>query len=443
MKKWIAMAASLALSTAYADGNADVLKKIEAMQQQIQAQQEMINALRSELDVQQKTTTEIVREEVQSAVSEGLAQSNGSMISLGKGIDGLKLTGDARLRYEYRNLDADEGGDTRQKTRFRHRVRLGGVWTNSAESWEIGLGLEAGSDSGKSANDSWNKSEVWESGDLFLDYAYAKHTFGESGLSMILGQQKNPWVHTFVTFDGDLRPTGATLKYDQDMFFATVGAYNLRGDSNVEDSSDGDQSLANMYGGQAGLKYKTDCLNALVAFGFFYYDGETSEYVAHSEGADYNYEVGTAYAEIGGKAGPVGLKAFAEFAMNFGADDAFNSYSYGPYSDHTPADYTPEDNDMAWVVGLEAKYEKFKASYAYAHIEGDSMPWFVTDSDFGAAVPGKDSSLNVEGHKLGLSYSVTKNCSVGATAFFTSLIEAADGYDDEGSLYQFDVKYKF
>jgi hypothetical protein len=127
MKKWIALAASLAVSAAYADGNADVLKKIEAMQQQIQAQQEMINQLRSELDVQQKTTTEIVKQEVESAVSEGLAQSGGSPLSLGKNIDGLTLKGDLRLRYEYRNLDYDESGDKREKSRLRHRVRLGGV----------------------------------------------------------------------------------------------------------------------------------------------------------------------------------------------------------------------------------------------------------------------------------------------------------------------------
>jgi hypothetical protein len=49
----------------------------------------------------------------------------------------------------------------------------------------------------------------------------------------------------------------------------------------------------------------------------------------------------------------------------------------------------------------------------------------------------------VEGHKLGLSYAVTKHCSVGATAFFTKAIEAAEGSDNEGTLYQFDVQYKF
>ena len=88
MRKWISLAASLTLGVAFADGNTEVLNKLEAMQKQIQSQQEMINQLRSELNVQQKTTTGIVKQEVKSAVSQGLAQSGGSALSLGKGIDG-------------------------------------------------------------------------------------------------------------------------------------------------------------------------------------------------------------------------------------------------------------------------------------------------------------------------------------------------------------------
>jgi len=437
MKKWIALAASLAVSAAHADGNDEILRKIENMQQQMQAQQEMIIQLRTQLEEQQKTTTEIVKQEVDAAVSEGLAQSGGSTISLGTGIDGLTLKGDLRLRYEWRGKDTDSS-DTVQKTRFRHRVRLGGVWKNTGEDWEIGLGIEAGSSKGNSANDSWNSSSVWESGDLAMDYAYAKHVFGDSGFSAIVGQQKNPWKCTFLTFDGDLRPTGATLGYKQDMFFATLGAYNLRGDVSGKDAS-----LANMYGGQLGMDYKTESMSALLAVGLFYYDAETAEYMLSTK--DYNYEIGTIYGEVGTKAGSVDLKAIGEFAMNFGADDAVNQGAGKGGAPASLADYSPEDNNMAWTLGVEAKFDKFKASYAYAYIEGDAIPYFVSDSDFGAAVvPTSDTSVNVHGHKLGLAYAVSKNCSVSATAFFTELIEPSSSYDgDKGTLYQFDLSYKF
>ena len=449
MKKWIALAASLAITTARADGNQEVIRKIDEMQRQIQAQQEMIDQLRGQLDNQRKVTTEVVRQEVETAVQQGLAQTGGSPISLGKGIDGLTLKGDLRLRYEHIDTDLESGGDKRLKSRFRHRLRLGGVWKNASESWEVGLGLEAGSGDGTSANASWNKGSVWESGSLYLDYAYAKHTFGDTGLSLTLGQQKNPWKHSFLTFDGDLRPTGATLAYADDTMFATVGGYNLRSDSKTQIGVDGngdpvyssDQSLANMYGGQVGLKYKNEDTNALVAVGFFHYDTETAEFQLGAR--DYNFQIGTAYAEVGTKLGEVSLKAMAEFAMNFGAD---NDVSQGAIMGNAPtalADYEPEDNDMAWMIGLEAKYDKFSAKYAYGYIEGEAIPWFVSDSDFGVGALGSGRSLNVQGHSLGLSYAVSKNFSLGATAMFTELIEPKAGKDNDGMLYQFDAIYKF
>lgn len=441
MKKWIALAASFAMTTAYANSNDDILRKIEDMQRQVQAQQEMINQLRGQLAEQQEATTEIVRKEVETAVGEGLAQSGGSLVSLGKGIDGLTLKGDLRLRYEYINTDRESSGDMRYKSRFRHRVRLGGVWKNATEDWEVGLGLEAGSSDGTSANQSWNSSKVWQSGSLYLDYAYAKHSFGDSGFSLTLGQQKNPWKCTFLTFDGDLRPTGATLAYSDDLMFATIGAYNIRSDANT--GLGADQSLANMYSGQVGMMYKTEEMNALFALGLFYYDAETTEFSATPPVGDYNYNIGTAYGEVGGKFGDVSVKALGEFAMNFGAD---NDYSQGNDFGKAPAalaDYKPEDNDMAWMLGLQAKIDRFSAKYAYAHIEGDAIPWFVSDSDFGVGALRSSRSINVKGHSLGLGYAVTKNFSVGASAMFTKLIEPASGSDDKGTLYQFDAVYKF
>jgi hypothetical protein len=258
---------------------------------------------------------------------------------------------------------------------------------------------------------------------------------------MTLGQQKNPWVCSFLTFDGDLRPTGATLAYDNDLFFATVGAYNLRGDANT--GLGANQSLANMFAGQVGMRYKCEDLSALFALGLFHYDSETTEFTATPAVSDYNYQIATAYAEVGGKVGGVGLKGIAEFAMNLGAD---NDYSQGNDYGKAPAalaDYEPEDNDMAWTVGLQAKVDKFSFKYAYAYIEGDSIPWFVSDSDFGVGALRSSRSINVQGHTLGVGYAVSKNFSLGATAMFTSLIEPASGSDDEGTLFQFDAVYKF
>ncbi|NMA43342.1 MAG: hypothetical protein GX946_08155 [Oligosphaeraceae bacterium] len=434
-----------AVASSYGQDNTAILQQIEAMKQQIQMQQEQLNLLQKKLE-QQQTETASVQQEIKAVAEKAsAADSDLPRVILGKGIDGLTIKGDMRLRYEHINHDPEDGKDLRYKSRFRHRIRLGGVWTNPTESWEIGLGLEAGSSSGTSANDSWNSSSVWESGDLFLDYAYAKHTFGDSGLSLTVGQQKNPWTCGMINFDGDLRPTGATLAWADDFIFANIGAYNIRSDASS--FAGNSQDLANMYGGQIGMKWKEDDLSAVLALGFFAYDDNTSEYNRFSNQdtrtGEADYKIGMAYGELSGKVGDIGLKGFAELAMNFGADDDYSQGAEYGRAPVDPADYSPESNDMAWMLGLEAKFDRFKAKYAYARIEGDSVPWFVSDSDFGSATLRSSRSVNVKGHIFGLTYSVSKNFSIGGSLMLTDLIKAEDGGNASGRLYQLDMSYKF
>ncbi len=429
-----------AITSSYGQDNAAIMQQIEAMKKQIQLQQEQLNNLQKRLEQQQNATANGQQEGKAVAEKSSEGASDQPRMLLGKGIDGLAIKGDVRLRYEHINTDPEVGSDLRYKSRFRHRVRLGGIWTNPAENWEIALGLEAGSSDGTSANDSWNKSSVWESGDVYLDYAYVKHTFGDTGLSLTIGQQKNPWTCGMVNFDGDLRPTGATLAWNDDLFFANIGAYNIRGDNSVAGTGSS-QDLANMYGGQLGVNWKDDDLKGVLALGFFAYDDNTSEYQMGSD--DANYQIGMAYGELSGKIGDVTLKGFGELAMNFGADDDF---SQGAAYGRAPVDledYSPEGNDLAWMLGLEAKFNRFKAKYAYARIEGDSVPWFVSDSDFGSGALCASRSVNVKGHIFGLTCDITKNFSIGGSLMLTDLIKPRDGGGSDGRLYQIDMNYKF
>lgn len=459
-KRWITAAVCAALPAAIAaePSNADVMRQLQALQQQVQQQQAVIDGLKSQLQAaapaepaSTQQVTELVRQEVTAAMEkQALAQAaGGPTISLGKGIDGLKLTGDLRLRYEYADVDGDtenpsssRQGDSRAHDRFRHRARLGGVWTNRTENWEIGLGMEYGSGSGNSANDSWNKSSTWESGDAYLDYAYAKHKFADNlaGLTLTLGQQKNPFVSTFALFDGDLRPTGLTLQYDQCAFFGTAGAYNLRSDTKVTGSSD--ESTADLLAAQVGLKWSKEAHHATLAAGLYAGDSETSEYVFGEGSDDYSFTIAQLYGEAGTKlGGQVTGKLFGEYLTNLGIDNDFTQLSYAPGAafDQT---YDAGANDVAWCLGAEFGWRQFKASYAYAHIEGDSVPKFFADSDFGAGLP--DGALNSKGHVLSLAYAITRNCEVRGTLFLANPIEDDEGNDDLSVMQtQLDVVYKF
>ncbi|MFA6930958.1 MAG: hypothetical protein WCT05_11575, partial [Lentisphaeria bacterium] len=118
-------------------------------------------------------------------------------------------------------------------------------------------------------------------------------------------------------------------------------------------------------------------------------------------------------------------------------------FSQGIAYGKAPLDYKAENNDLAWLLGLEAKLDKFSFKYAYAHIEGDSVPWFVSDSDFGSGALRASRSTNVQGHSIGLGYSISKNFSISTTMMFTDLIDADSDQDDQGTLQQFDISYKF
>jgi len=453
MKKLISCGSCLLvpLGLVAADANQDaILRRIDELQRQVVEQQAAIQALKSQIDENQAQIDEAM-------VTRGLAAEGGAPLTLGENIDGLTILGDLRLRYEYSKIDYDSdmssSTDETQNTRFRTRFRLGFLWKNSTESWEIGAGLITGqaeecsdfygASDGRSGNASWNTGSPWQSSDIFLDYAYAKHTW--DAFSLTLGQQKNPFVASWIMFDTDLRPTGATVQYDSDMFFVTMGAYNLLSDTSTGYGNGNHQSLANLYAAQLGLKLEMEPVQALLAIGYWHYDSETVEYALSNMAMDqdYRYEIGSIYAEINATVAEMKLKLFGEYAMNFGVDSGdSNNVSQTPLGGMSF--YDAEDNDQAWIIGVQVKAFGFTAEYAYASIEGDAIPYFVSDSEFGSLLTNSPGySRNVQGHVLGLGYDLTKNCTLSATAMLTEYVETWDGWDNDASLYQIDLTYKF
>ena len=445
MKRWLVLlTTSLALpGTVFAQTDAEILQQLEALQKQVKQQQKVIEQLKRRLTTEetvskQGVVSRLVREEVDAAMERqehATDRAADTGVTIPSFIENLTLKSDLRLRYELRQLDGDDPGsdDERQKSRFRHRVRFGGVWENPAENWEIGAGLEIGSESGTSANASWNKDSAFESTDVYLDYAYARHRLGTATLT--LGQQKNPFESGPYVWDSDLRPTGATLQFADNLpVFATIGAYNVRGDTSVTGSND--QSTANMYAAQLGTTLRTEKTRALFALGYYHYDTETSEYVFGQGNDDYQYQLGDLYASLGTDVGQLSLEAFGQYSINFGSDDMATQLGT------VPPGYDSEDQNTAWALGFGGSIGRFGLEYNYAHIEGDAIPFFFADSDFGDGLP--DDAVNAEGHVIKASFKITTHLKLGIEADLTEPIEDSAGTADiDVALYQFDLKYKF
>ncbi len=422
--------------------SAAILKQLQALQQQVQQQQKQIDQLQTQLQRQQAEGRDELKGLVQSEVkhevdaaieSNGFAQLKeaGSLLTLPGHISNLKLKGDLRLRYERREGDDDVSGEETQKSRFRTRFRLGFVWNSEDERWEVAAGLATGGESGTSTNNSWNEDDPFETGDIRLDYAYARHNWQD--LSFTVGQQKNPFETTFILWDSDLRPTGASLAYSNGLpVFATVGAYNVSSDSDID--GDGEQETANMYAGQVGLEFGNDRFEGMLAAAYYHYDSNVSE-DCFNLGEDYEYRIGDLYGTLSTKIGDLSLQGYGQLAVNFGADDSATQLTT------VPAGYEADDENMAWVLGLNAAIGPFNAGYAYAHIEGDSVPFFFVDSDFGDGLP--DDAMNAKGHVVTLGYKITKHLKLGLEGDFTQLIENDGTNDPDVALYQLDLQYKF
>ena len=451
----------------------ELMDMIKKLQEQVTSQQEEIQGLKKKLDKDDESSLAAEQgtqnEKDQPSVSnvelgqDSLAPSTDNAdsdetifqqgyplikevlgVEFNKGIDGLTLKGDARFRYERQerelfldedkddkadDLDGDGTPDRKEQARDRQRVRLriGGIWHNFDDSWEFGVGIATGGAESTSTNDTFSDNDVFESGDLRLDYAYARHSW--EYIDLVIGQQKNPWkdTTTFIMWDGDVRPIGITGKTNMEGFFAAGGVYDVFHFGR-------DEANAILFAGQAG--YQLDIeeeMSFLFALGFWYFNNPTGDLVpVHS---DYDYTIGDVYSHFQSNFGDLRLKVYGHVAQNFGADGPIGG---GQIETLVVQPLKPEDEDLAWLLGIKSKYDSVELDIAYAHIEADSVFAELKDSDFGDT--GGLTDTDVKGIKISMKYGFTKTISLKGTFMDLSEIE---GDKRDGELFQLDLVYKF
>ena len=383
--------------------------KMEALTDKVMTQQKHIENLELKLSHHSKIITKV--------------ENSGDReppITVSRVIDRVTIKGDLRIRYEHRKRDII-GNDDDTRNRWRSRVRLGGVWENENENWQIGLGIASGGSDATSTNYTWSKNEIFETSDLRLDYAYAKHT--KNSFSVTAGQHKNPFETSWLYWDSDLRPTGLTLQYgNKTGLFATGGGYGVRY------YKTGSGNTAMLYAGQIGWKTKINNVKFLAASGFQYWDSVFSNQEAPND--DYDFQVADLYTKLTFPAGLAKLSFYGQIWNNFGADGDKGQGIVGGTLD-------PDNENMGWILGMTAKINAVKLKASYTEIEADSLMGDITDQDFGSGL----SNTDIKGFKLGASYSFSKNWSLGVTGQFYEALERDD--ENEVDLYMVDMKYKF
>lgn len=445
MKKVLSTAAALGLclylpAAALAGGtpgNEEILRELQELRAMVSSQQAQIDMLKEQKGAAPAEDMEYLRTKVttQQEHIDAIEAKKGFAVSGNELIDQITLKGDLRVRYEMHDKQYKDGmGTDFTRERFRTRFRLGGVWDNKEENWQMGAGLATGGDSPYTTTDTWGDNKPFETGDIRLDYAYAKHKWND--VSMILGQHQNPYKTSWVLWDGDVRLTGLSVAYGQkEGLFATGGAYGVK---LVQDDD-----TAMLYMGQVGYKGKfSEKGQFTLATGYQAYDNKLFDDAAAADFGlgsidpnAYGLSIGDIYGDVSFPAGPAKMKLYGQTWKNFGADGQIGQSQAGSSFTETPG-----DNDLGWVLGAEAKINDFKLGYSYAMVEADSLFGYLSDAAFG----GMLSRTNKKGHKVQLGYSLTKNWSTVLTFHnYERVVDYASAKEDQVNLYWFDVNYKF
>jgi len=334
----------------------------------------------------------------------------------------IRWKGDFRYRYE--NID-EEGKDGRNRSRIRARTSLE---ADVAPNVAVGFGLATGGDDPVSANvtlgGGGSKKEI------NLDLAY----FDWSGLANthVLGGKFSNFLvkpqKTALLWDGDWRPEGLGVVWDNGTFFAQGLGTWLEGDSR--------KGTEFGWVAQAGMKMKLgDSGKLMFGAGYNQFDiagrtplyGDPEDFFGNTYVEDpvtgdltfaYNYRQIQAFAEYGFDLAGRPLALFADYVINTDADDNDTGYLFG-------AKYGSAKAQGTWDV-----------AYFYEKLEADATVGLVTDSDFGGG------GTDVKGHLLQGTYAFHKNWYFRAT-YFMNEIDLASGQPHDYDRLMLDLQYKY
>ncbi|MEJ2531895.1 MAG: putative porin [Halioglobus sp.] len=323
--------------------------------------------------------------------------------------ENIKWKGDFRYRYE--EID-QEGRDERTRHRIRARAAM---IARVEENVEVGLGLASGGDDPVSTNQTLGGGGSTK--DIRLDLAYARWNATDE-LYLQGGKFGNPWYSpqkNQLIYDGDFRPEGIAMGWNNDHMFATVSGSWIESDSNNNDDF--------AWGVQGGVRFGP--LTAAVGYLDLptrgreaIYDDDFFGNSAENGVYKYNYELLTAGAEFSFNVLELPLSLFAEYIENQDADDLEQGYIAGTR------------------LGQAKKRGTWQLRYEYRELEADATLGLWTDSDFaGGGTDGK-------GHALSGAYAITDRWTLGFT-YFDSERGVDLGEDEDYKRLMIDTAFKY
>lgn len=333
-----------------------------------------------------------------------------------------KVTWNGDFRYRYESIDNDRTDEDRNRNRVRARI---GMTAQVTDDVQAGVALASGSDDPVSSNQTLGGGGT--SKGINLDMAYIDWKFAEN-LHLVAGKTKNPFYavgKNGLVWDGDYRPEGAHVSFDNGAFWAIAGYHFLE-----SDNKGGTQDVEEMMGAQIGYNGKmSDNVEFKVGASYFYvpvegsdffYDGESfgNSELGSTGTYEFDYETVELFAELSTKVAGIKTTFFGDYVKNNDADE-----------------------DTGFSLGMKLGSAKNKGDwqfgYTYEDLEADAVFATFTDSDFGGG------GTDVKGHKFNAAYAFSKNTSLSVTYFDNEYGDFTRAEELDFDRLQVDVKTKF
>jgi len=341
----------------------------------------------------------------------------------------LTLSGDVRLRNEYRDRSNANNGN-RQRLRFRL-----GMKADVSEQLEVGARLVTGGAAGDlneasepvSTNQTF--SDTFAKKNFNLDTAYVKYmpSIPVEGLQTTIlgGMFESPFVSTPLVWDGDLAFAGAATQVAYTAGpvtpFLTLGVFPIDSDGFGTDNP-------NLWAVQGGLTFApglatgTEVLDRLkVRTALAYYDYQNVQ----------NHAIINTQSGNSNGAGSVTSKDFNELNPLIELSSSALGVPVALWSDFVTNTHASAQ-DSGYQFGLKlgkagkpfSLTEGWEAGYFYERLEADAVFDGFADSDFGGG------GTNKQGHAYWLTLAALKNSTIGARFINAKEVKGAKAHEN-------------
>ena len=347
-------------------------------------------------------------EEIRADLIKDFGTSSAGKLNLSSALTELKLSGDARVRYEYRTGE-NGGANQQERNRYRYRLRLG-LAGKFQDGWFFGTRIEPLGNNRSTNVTAGNSTSPFAKADsLAIGQAYIGRNWDE--FTFTAGRMPSPIVSTSMLWDDDLNPDGLSEQWSHEAgkvtWIANAAQFVYEGTGTTNPVGTG-ASRQNTYlwAFQGGGKAKVaEGVTVQVLPTYYRYSGNdtsaTALTTANSNTLRTNgLQIIDIPVEVGFKIGSLPAKVFGDFAYNTDAGTRAKAAGKAAFG----------GEDTAYQVGLGVGQAKAKGDWEakafWQSVDAFALDSNLVDSDL------FDSRTNMEGFVIQSTYVLANGVSV-------------------------------